>query len=254
MPKLGYTFYPKDWQTDDLVFELDLEQRAVFRELIDRAMTTDNKIEYRPSTWARKLNTTAEKIEAICKALCEATLISLSTDYKVFVPSCEKRLKLVRAGRKGGRSKPSGKPFDKPLDKQEESESEREIEREKENSESSPFLDQLQKLRNADLSKLGKNGFRAKAFQHFESVRGSYAWIDQNEIKVIDSIEQALKNRIKGKDKNFKPNADDCMVLFKKSLQAFEQDSFYQGKSISTFKNKIDEFLNKAKTSNRNGR
>jgi len=56
MSKLGYTWYSQNWQSDDDVFELNLTQRGLYRELIDRAMQKDNKVEYKPSTWARKFN------------------------------------------------------------------------------------------------------------------------------------------------------------------------------------------------------
>ena len=110
MMKLGYTFYPKDWQTDDAIFELSLEERGLFRELIDLAMLNDNKTTINHSVWCRKFNIEeADSLTAILERLRELKLIEVKEDT-LFIPSCEKRLKLVRGGRKGGKKKPPAKP------------------------------------------------------------------------------------------------------------------------------------------------
>ncbi len=115
MTKLGYTFYPKDWQTDDAIFELSLEERGLFRELIDLAMLNDNKTIINHSIWCRKFNIEeADSLTAILERLRELKLIEVKEDT-LFIPSCEKRLKLVRGGRKGGKKKPTTKPTDKPI-------------------------------------------------------------------------------------------------------------------------------------------
>ncbi len=117
MTKLGYTFYPKDWQTDDAIFELSLEERGLFRELIDLAMLNDNKTIINHSIWCRKFNIEeADSLTAILERLRELKLIEVKEDT-LFIPSCEKRLKLVRGGRKGGKKKTSKKPTTKPTDK-----------------------------------------------------------------------------------------------------------------------------------------
>ena len=108
--KLGYTFYPKDWQTDDAIFELSLEERGLFRELIDLAMLNNNKTTINYSVWCRKFNIEeADSLTAILERLKELKLIEVKEDT-LFIPSCEKRLKLVRGGRKGGKKKPPAKP------------------------------------------------------------------------------------------------------------------------------------------------
>ena len=56
MSKLGYTWYPKDWNNSEAVFELTLQQRGLYRELIDLAMLNDNKIIIKSSVWVRKWN------------------------------------------------------------------------------------------------------------------------------------------------------------------------------------------------------
>jgi len=107
MSKLGYTFYPKDWQTDDAIFQLSLEERGLFRELIDLAMLNDNTTVINYSVWCRKFN--AEYVEdliTIVSRLKGLKLIEV-VDNDLFIPSCEKRLKLIRAGRKGGKKTPT---------------------------------------------------------------------------------------------------------------------------------------------------
>ena len=113
--KLGYTFYPKDWQTNDDVFELNLEQRAVYRELIDLAMTNDNKVEFKLSTWSRKLGVTIAKLEELIKDLILFDLVVRTDDELYFIPSCEKRLNLKRGGAKGGKKSSKNKPIVKPI-------------------------------------------------------------------------------------------------------------------------------------------
>ena len=113
--KLGYTFYPKDWQTNDDVFELNLEQRAVYRELIDLAMTNDNKVEFKLSTWSRKLGVTIAKLEELIKDLISFDLVVRTDNELYFIPSCEKRLNLKRGGAKGGKKSSKNKPIVKPM-------------------------------------------------------------------------------------------------------------------------------------------
>ena len=143
MAKLGYTWYPKDWGNSESVFELDLSERGLYRELIDLAMLNDNKVEVKKDVWQRKFAVSNTDLEAILLKLKRLNLIEIN-DNLLFIPSCESRLQLVRGGRQGGKnskpiSKPIVKPFEslskkneKPIAKQREREREREIEREKE--------------------------------------------------------------------------------------------------------------------------
>lgn len=117
MAKLGYTWYPKDWGNSEAVFELTLEQRGFYRELIDMAMLNDNKTIINEKTWCRKFNVNDEKLEEILNILLSLGLIQVDFDgsNELFIPSCEPRLKLSRGGKNGGkksrRSKPTVKPF-----------------------------------------------------------------------------------------------------------------------------------------------
>ena len=120
--KLGYTFYPRDWNSDDQVFELNLEQRGVFRELIDSAYMTDNVIPFNVNTWARRWNVAVDHLESILDRLVELELITIDDQF-VHVPSCELRLNIIRRnqqnGQGGGRpSKPKQNPNGNPNETQ----------------------------------------------------------------------------------------------------------------------------------------
>lgn len=106
--KLGYTFYPKDWQTSDAVFELNLAERGFYRELIDLAMLNDNSTEIKIDVWSRKYNVSIEELETIINKLIELKLVLLKSD-KFYIPSCEKRINIktrnANNGAKGGAPK-----------------------------------------------------------------------------------------------------------------------------------------------------
>lgn len=99
-----YTWYPKDWQSSDTVFNLTLEQRAIYRELIDLAYLENNAINPTYSIWARRWNTSSESLVKIISELIEFGMVKLSGKFLV-VPSCESRLILKRTGREGGKNK-----------------------------------------------------------------------------------------------------------------------------------------------------
>lgn len=117
MSKLGYTFYPKDWRSDEKVFELLLDERGLYRELIDMAMLNDNNTIINSSVWCRQFSINEEELERLLITLVNKKCIEVKGDY-IFIPSCEKRLVFVRAGRIGGlKSKLPEKPKEKPIDK-----------------------------------------------------------------------------------------------------------------------------------------
>jgi len=117
MSKLSYTWYPKDWSNDEKVFKLKLNERGLYRELIDIAMLNDNKSEFNIDVWIRRFNSSEKELKDIIQVLLDENLIQIN-DNNVFILSCEKRLILVRAGQKGGsKSKPTPKPYSKPLAK-----------------------------------------------------------------------------------------------------------------------------------------
>jgi hypothetical protein len=116
MSKLGYTWYPKDWNNSEAVFELTLQQRGLYRELIDLAMLNDNKTIIKPFVWVRKWNIPQKDLNNILTVLTDLDLIEVNKDC-LFIPSCEPRLNLVRGGKKGGKNKPTPKPIVKPTPK-----------------------------------------------------------------------------------------------------------------------------------------
>lgn len=118
--KLGYTWYPKDWGNSESVFELNLSERGLYRELIDLAMLNDNKTEVKLDVWSRKFAVDIEALKSILDKLMHLELIKIDGE-KLFIPSCESRLNLVRGGSNGGKkSKPIVKPIVKPFESLEE--------------------------------------------------------------------------------------------------------------------------------------
>lgn len=114
MAKLGYTWYPKDWGNSESVFELNLEERGLYRELIDLAMLNNNTTEIKFDVWCRKFAIQMDDLLDIIRKLSILNLIKIDNE-KLFIPSCESRLKLVRGGSNGGKkSKPTSKPNSKP--------------------------------------------------------------------------------------------------------------------------------------------
>ncbi len=116
--RLSYSFYTKDWQTNDKVMFLTLEQRGFYRELIDLAMMNDNKVEYNLKVFCRKFSITSTKCTKLLNHLIDKKLIEISNDF-ITVPSCERRLSAKRNGSEGGKatalnSTPNGTPKSTP--------------------------------------------------------------------------------------------------------------------------------------------
>lgn len=116
MAKLGYMWYAKDWGNSESVFELNLSERGLYRELIDLAMFNDNKTELKFDIWCRKFSVSLDELKLILEKLTTLNLIEINNSI-LFIPSCESRLKLVRGGKNGGsKSKPTPKPTPKPFE------------------------------------------------------------------------------------------------------------------------------------------
>jgi len=131
--KLGYTWYPKDWGNSESVFELNLSERGLYRELIDLAMLNDNQTEIKKDVWSRKFGVLLPELELILSKLEKLGLIIYRKNI-VFIPSCESRLVFMRTGSVGGKNKGNGKGNSKGLVKGivEGNGNQREIEKEKE--------------------------------------------------------------------------------------------------------------------------
>ena len=112
MSKLGYTWYAKDWSSSESVFELELSERGLFRELIDLAMLNDNKTTVKIKVWCRKFNVSIDELNTILDKLISLNLIVIN-DTNLFIPSCEKRLNYSRNGKKGGSKTSTQKPNNK---------------------------------------------------------------------------------------------------------------------------------------------
>lgn len=108
MSKLGYTFYPKDWQTSDAVFDLTLSERGAYRELIDTYMLNNGNVDININVWVRKWNSSTDEINSILNRLKELKLIIIESN-KLIINSCDNRLLMVNKnrenGKKGGRPK-----------------------------------------------------------------------------------------------------------------------------------------------------
>ena len=121
MSKLGYTWYPKDWGNSEAVFELNLTERGLYRELIDMAMLNDNTTDCNYNVWSRKFNIDVDDLLVILDKLFELHLIEYvinegdNVKDTIFISSCEPRLNLVRGGKKGGKKSTKDKPTGKPI-------------------------------------------------------------------------------------------------------------------------------------------
>lgn len=114
MAKLGYTFYPKDWSNSDAVFEMTLEQRGFYRELIDMAMLNDNKAKYKPNILGRKLGVSSVRIIELFKELSVLEVLEYE-ENTFFIRSCEPRLNIIRGAKKGGKKSVKNKATPKAL-------------------------------------------------------------------------------------------------------------------------------------------
>ena len=140
MGKLGYTWYPKDWGMSDKVFELSLSERGLYREFIDMAYSSNNQIEVKINVWVRKFGCEEEDLKSIMEKLISLGMIEYRGE-NIFVPSCDKRIKIAdknrRNGKAGGRPSnpdlnPNNNPNNNPNLTQDERQRERESKSERE--------------------------------------------------------------------------------------------------------------------------
>lgn len=110
MAKLGYTWYSKDWKTNEKVFNLTLELRGLYREFIDFAYENDNHFTVEHKYWCRMLGINKRKFDKLFAQLVEQKVI-LFEDGFYQIPSVEPRIQLIRGGKK---SRPPIKPSDEP--------------------------------------------------------------------------------------------------------------------------------------------
>lgn len=104
--KLGYTWYPKDWRSSKRVFRLTLAERGFYRELLDEAYSTDNRVKVELDLWSREFGCGEEMLQEMLKKFeilhdsDGEPLIIIKKDI-LSIPSCEPRLNLSRGGRNG---------------------------------------------------------------------------------------------------------------------------------------------------------
>ena len=122
--RLGYTFYPKDWRSDDKVIMLNAEERDMFRFFIDEChIKSSAKLEWNLGYLRRILGHNKQKVERIFKVLCSFELVSREGDY-VVVPSVINRLGFIEEqserGKLGGSAKSEIVAKEKEKEKQKE--------------------------------------------------------------------------------------------------------------------------------------
>lgn len=107
---------------------MSASERGVYRDLIDLAYMSDNKIRYSIDRLARYTNSDEETVEKVLKLKGEKR-----GDYWT-IPSCEKRIKIAKRnhenGQRGGRPKTQHKPNTNPEENPNETQTKRQIERE----------------------------------------------------------------------------------------------------------------------------
>lgn len=107
--RLGYTFYPKDWRSDDKVVMLNAEERDMFRFFIDECFIKSSaKLEWNLQYFRRILGHNKQKVERIFKVLCNFELVRQEGDY-IVIPSVINRLGFIEGqsdkGKLGGSAK-----------------------------------------------------------------------------------------------------------------------------------------------------
>lgn len=110
MAKLGFTWYPKDWKTNEKVFNMSLELRGFYREFIDYAYENDNRFTVEVRYFCRMMNINKRKFDTLFVRLLSISMI-IKDGETYHIPSVEARMQLIRGGRN---SKPTPKPTPKP--------------------------------------------------------------------------------------------------------------------------------------------
>ncbi len=132
--KLGYTFYPKDWRSDDKVIMLNAEERDMFRFFIDECFIKSSaKLEWNLAYLRRILGHNKQKVERIFKVLCNFELVYREGDY-IVIPSVINRLGFIQEqsdkGKLGGLAKSQNVAKEKEKEKEKYKEKEKEKEEE----------------------------------------------------------------------------------------------------------------------------
>lgn len=127
--KLGYTFYPKDFISDPDVMMMTSSERGIYRDLIDLAYMSGNRIKYNITQLAKYCNDSEANVQKILE------LKAKKAGDVWEIPSCNKRIEKANISRKNGSKggiKPKMNPEGNPERTQKRSQREREIESEDE--------------------------------------------------------------------------------------------------------------------------
>ena len=104
--KLGYTFYPKDWRSSDSVFELTLQEKGFYRELIDETFIEGSAIiRINKRSFCRKHQINARTFDKLIQKLCDYSLILLRNfdETLLEIPSVYSRLGVIQGASNGGK-------------------------------------------------------------------------------------------------------------------------------------------------------
>lgn len=135
--ELGYTFYPKDYISDPDVMMMTPCERGIYRDLIDLAYMTDNRISYSAEKLANYCNASVEEVLAVLAQKGEKHATKEGEIWSI--PSCTKRICKIAANRRnggqGGRptgdaKKPKQNPNHNPTTPKTKTQQQRQIERE----------------------------------------------------------------------------------------------------------------------------
>lgn len=169
---LQYTWYPKDWQGSDVVYQIGPVDRCTYREFIDLAMENGNEIPDRSAIWWKKWNyDSLEQLKDSIQSLVDLGALQMKGVFFT-VPSCDKRLERAfrnqSNGKSGGRPpKPRNNPEEtetKPKPNPEETQEERPIQYNTIQGKYTSYIDRLCSAFNISEQRNGRSFFAATYF------------------------------------------------------------------------------------------
>lgn len=200
MDKLGYTFYPKDFISDPDVMMMSSSDRGIYRDLIDLAYMSGNKIRYNLTQLAKYCNDSEEAVNRIL------ILKGKKVGDWWEIPSCNKRIQKAKISRINGK-KGGAKPKDNP----------------KHNPELTQNSTQLvsQREREIETESEKRNGNERETVRSF--ILGNEIFIDQL--------------RVSHAGKDFEKAFNDCYVFHMQSDRPPTEPSQWKQKFISWLTN-----------------
>ena len=230
--RLGYTFYPKDWRSDDKVIMLNAEERDMFRFFIDEChIKSSAKLEWNLGYLRRILGHNKQKVERIFKVLCSFELVYREGDY-IVVPSVINRLGFIEE--QSDRGKLGGSAKSNILAKEKEKEKQKQKQKEKVEYTHDGSDDLKQSL--IDKPHL-RNGFNAKINKETQFTKLDFIeWFNSclNHIGLNGSIKSLSKE---GND-NFNALIESGYTIkdFKIAFSNFHTNDHYKNKGFIAYK------------------